>query len=435
MTSVRVLIGTLLLFTFSSGFAQIYTATGRLTHAMMADMQKLATYKVSFDAFGSYLPGTFSGQTGSGALLNQNYLGLDYGITDNFQVSAVFNVLQMNHSSSKSTFNAGPVTLGMKIGNLPFLDGRVQTGFLIGTSFAIGDLNNVPFYPYYSGTVEIGIGNITSWYLDSESPEQGQSLHFNVMLMNHNENQLEMSKIDSVSYEIPGRAVGVKYAIGYLYPYGSWNFYTEVWGEWFYKQPDKVMFSRESYSYLNAGLKYKFAYWELNASADVQVMGFTEETDFVASTAIGYPKVFIEDKNYSPFFVNLGVTMNFSDIVNSWMGYSIATYNYNLVTADKYTDDLRKDDVLTKIEMEYYRTMYECFRNAKRFDENIKGTLYIDFTVKPDGTVENEKVVISTFDSALTSQVEDCMIGQVHDWVFPKGEKPLRFEILPLNFK
>ncbi|MCA0446826.1 MAG: AgmX/PglI C-terminal domain-containing protein [Bacteroidetes bacterium] len=435
MISVRILATGILLSFFSTGFAQIYTATGRLAHSMTADMQKLASYKISFDTYGSFLPGTFTGQSASGALLSQNYIGFDYGITDNFQLSAIFNVMQMNHSAAKSTFNAGPVTIGMKLGNLAFLNGRIQTGFIIGSSFAIGDLNNVPFYPYYSGTVEVGIGNITSWYLDAESPEQGQSLHFNAMLMNHNENQLEVSKTPNVTYEIPGRAVGIKYALGYLFPYGSWNFYSEIWGEMFYKQPDKVMFSRESYSYLNAGFKYKYTYWELNLSVDAQLMGFTDETDYVASTAIGYPKVFTEDKNYSPYFVNMGVVVNFSDIVNSWMGYSIATYNYNLVTADKYTDDLRKDDVLTKIEMEYYRTLYECFRGAKRFDENIKGTLYIDFTVKPDGTVENQKVVISTFDSALTSQVEDCMISQVKDWVFPKGEKPLRFEILPLNFK
>jgi len=415
--------------------AQIYSGSGRLTHVMTSEMLGIAGYKLSILSSNGMVPGDFTGQSASNPVLTQNYVGFDYGVGDYFQISSVFNVLQMNHSDTKSEMGVGPVSLAAKLGNLEFLEGRVKTGLLIGTTIAIGNLVNKPFYPYYSGTVEFGFLSYTSWYLDPDSPEQGSSLHFNLMMLTHNDGQLDVSKVTGTPYELPGRGVGVKYGIGYLYPYGSWNFYSELWGEWFFKQPNPVIYSRESFAYLNGGMKYNFTYWDLSLSADVLLIGNTEETDYVKSAPIGYPQVLKEAKNYAPFMINAGININFSDIVNSWMGYSVAVYNYNQVPADQYTEDLRKDDVLTKIEMEYYRNLYQCFKSAKRYDENLKGTLYIDFTVKPDGTVENEKVVISTFDSAFTYQVEQCMIGQVKEWVFPKGEKPLRFEILPLNFQ
>ncbi|NUQ80503.1 MAG: AgmX/PglI C-terminal domain-containing protein [Bacteroidetes bacterium] len=425
----------LLLTTVSpAAFSQIYGGHGKLSHTVTSFMPPQGNYFLGIESFSSFVPVTYTDKSLSNGPITSNYLLFDYAISDFAMTTFGFNVFQMNRFVDEATTGLGPVTFSVKLGNIEFMNSALRTGFLITSTFSVGKQNNILFNPYYSGALEFGLWNYWSYYFNTELIKQSESVHLNIGMITHNENQLEYSN-NTTSYEIPGRSVGIKYMLGYQYPFGAWKFSGELWGEQFFKQPDPIIYSRESYAYLNGGVSYRFDLWELRASADLLLLGYTDETDYTKGALYGYPQPTTSAMNYSPFFIQVGFNLNLSDIVNGWMGYETAVYNYDRVKKEDYTTDLRRDDILTKIELEYYRDLYSCFKAARRYDESLQGTLYVDFVVKEDGTVGDHKIVVSTFDSAFGPQLEECMMSEVTRWTFPKGDKPIRFEIVPLNFR
>lgn len=411
----------------------IITGNGRLIHTITSKMASANSYSLSLFSKNAYVPAKFISQSATGVFLTQNTMIFDYSFSDNFQVSGGMTLMQTKTFPTEIKYGLGPATVAFKVGNLEFLDRQVSIGALIHTSISVGDMTNIPYFPYYSGDAELGLSVYGSYYFDPQFADQSQSFHLNLGVLSHNEAKLEASRT-IISYPLPARSVGVKYALGYSLPYGSWEFITETWGEGFMKEPDEIIYSRESYNYLNFGFKYRFDTWTLSTSADLLVYGRSDNTNYTTGALYGYPKLTTDDFNLSPYFFNVGVTLNLDNMINAYLDNDIPVYYYNKVPPDKYNEENRRDDIITQIIHENYRDLYECYKGTIRFDENLAGTIYVDFTVDEAGFISKSKLIISTFDSQFSFLVEDCMMEKIAKWKFPVGKTPIRFEILPLTF-
>ncbi len=426
-------ISMLLVFTMAS-YSQYLTGNGRLIHTHNSDLKRVSTYDVSLLSGNSMIFGTLDPDLKSNLILTQNNFLIDLSITDNAQVSAGFNIFRSTYAPATSEYNVGPVSLALKFGNLAFMQDQLKVGFIVSGSFDIKGKKNVPYYPYNSGALETGVMVYGSYFFDGKIPDQSESIHLNLSLYNHGDKDVNISS-GTLENVIKTRSVGIKYSLGYNMPKGAWTFIGETWGEMFVRNPDPIIYSRESFSYISGGVKYDLQWAKFEASADLLVIGYTDETDYTNGVQYGYGTILKGSQtNYAPFYINFGLNFPLSKIINTWNGDAPPSFYYTTTAPKDYTEDLRKEDVITMIEFNYYKGLYECYKGALRFDEKLAGTVYFDFTINEKGVVENVKVITSTFDSVYSQQVEDCMIDKIKAWTFPEGASPIRFEILPLNF-
>lgn len=413
--------------------AQYLTGSGRLHHVTTSALKRTGNYDAAIISGNSLLFGQQTANSGSVNFMTQNYALIDLSITDNVQLTTGFELLQSVVTPSKTKITAGPVFLTMKVGNLTLYDNTLDLGLMVSGSVSLSGEKNVAFYPYNSGSFETGMFLYGSYFLDGKLRNQSESYHANIGIQSHGDKDLEYRK-DSLSYSEAAKTMGIKYALGYKMPKGKWTYGVETWGEMFFRNPPGLVYSRESYLYVTGVARYNMNWVELEGAFDLLLLGYGDKTDYTTGVIYGYDKILKDGFNYNPYMITIGANFNLSTVVGNWLGETPPTYYYDTTVPDEYTEALRKEDILTLIENKYYADLYECYRGARRFDESIKGTIYFDFTIKEDGTIEKAKAIISTFDSQYTEQLEQCMVEKIMLWTFPQGKNPVRFEILPLNF-
>lgn len=424
---------TVTIFLSSATFAQYFSANDRLHHVTTSQLKRQGNYDMSILTDNSMLFGKQIGTNKSGNFLTQNFALFDMSLVDYVQLSVGFNLFESAIYSNKTKFAAGPVFLSFKVGNMTLYDNSLDIGLLFSGSLYLSSMRNVPFYPYHAPGLQTSLMLYGSYFLDGYRRKQSESFHANLAFRNYGDQAVEISG-NATSFLTTGRTVGLYYGLGYQLPSGKWTYGVETWGELYVRNPAEIIYSRESYLYITGIVKYNLYWMELEGAVDLLALGYGNTTNYTQGALNGYPQVLSDNMNYAPYMISLGVNFNLSAKVADWLGERIPVYFYETTAPEEYTEDLRKEDVITLIENKYYADLYECYRDVRRFDNNIKGTVYFDFTIKEDGTVDKAKVIISTFDSQYTEQTERCMVERMKFWTFPVGKSPLRFEILPLTF-
>jgi len=247
-----------------------------------------------------------SGQTPQG-FQGVNYwlvagnLAFTYGVMDNLDITLASRLYQDTHYENEYNL-PGDIFITVKGGSFAFASRRMYGALMASLRIPTGEQHNYPFTEYASGALEYGFTGAMSYFMDPYLPERSFNAHVNLGWWNHNEigEELYTGMKSSVN------SSELQYALGLTYPTALFDYRLEVFGSAFLTQPDKIVYSRENYTYITPSLRYKaFSWVSMDLGIDIRLTGTDDET-------AGVPKITNEDynlPNYASWRVHMGLNL------------------------------------------------------------------------------------------------------------------------------
>ena len=189
----------------------------------------------------------------------------NYGAGKNVEFAVTPIIYQDTNTKKGNAFNEkanfiDDVLLSMKIGSFSMLESPYVFGGMIYFRLPTAKAHNIIYEPYSAGKVEIGLNGLFSYFSNVAFPEESWSFHANLGYLNHNDVGKELTD-DPSDITPESMSSELLIGIGILYPAGTFDFSTELNASYFLSRPPETAYSRESVSYLTAGLYYKPYQW------------------------------------------------------------------------------------------------------------------------------------------------------------------------------
>lgn len=201
-------------------------------------------------------------------------LALNFGFSRHMEIELVpmlYQDLNLTGGSTGLTYNApDDVYMRFKFGGykLNIFDQPLNWGLMVAFRANSSKVDNVYLEPYSSGANELGLGWAVSWYQNQLYPLEGNSAHFNLNYINHNDggSQDALDIFTGVSNDI-------EFAFAYRYPRLRWEFFGELYGNFFLTKPEAYAYTRANAVWLQPGLTYRiFNGMAVTFGLDLRVM-------------------------------------------------------------------------------------------------------------------------------------------------------------------
>ncbi|PID27205.1 MAG: hypothetical protein CR982_06315 [Candidatus Cloacimonadota bacterium] len=246
-------------------------------------------------AYGDIALSNFTGVVGGNFGFNNN---IEFGANLVFYQDIHYDANQDLEGADLSDYNSpDAIYLRLKFGNYKFNFYNEMIGvFALATSYRFTSKKaGLMLEPYSNRSLELNATGIFSLYLDPVYYEDGQQLHFNLGIMNHNDSDNNESVTAFVESTIE-----MTYGLTYVYPHEDIDYFIELYGNSFlhwYEDQKIIPYSSEPYVYLTPGLKWSpFSFLELSLGLDILL--YTKYDDQNSS-----PKYeFVEYNNNIPYY-------------------------------------------------------------------------------------------------------------------------------------
>ncbi len=167
---------------------------------------------------------------------------------------------QKGNALSGKANSIDDIFLSVKIGSYSMLESPYVFGGMLYFRLPTAKSHNIIYEPYSAGKVEFGLTGMVSYFSNVAFPDESWSFHANLGYLNHDDVGKELTDDpDDVTPESMSSELLI--GIGLLYPAGTFDFSAELNASYFIKRPPETAYSRESVSYLTAGLYYKPYRW------------------------------------------------------------------------------------------------------------------------------------------------------------------------------
>jgi hypothetical protein len=200
-------------------------------------------------------------------------LAVNFGFSRHMEIELVPMLYQdLNLSGTGTvTYNApDDVYLRLKFGGyrLNLFDTPFNWGLTLAMRANSSKVDNVYLEPYNGGGNELGLGWGLSWHQNQLYPLEGPSAHLNINYLNHNDGGSEdaLDIFTNVSNDL-------EFAFAYRYPTLRWEFFGELYGNFFLTKPEEYAYTRANAIWLQPGLTYRiFNGMSLSMALDLRVM-------------------------------------------------------------------------------------------------------------------------------------------------------------------
>ena len=189
----------------------------------------------------------------------QGALGVHYAYSSHFEFGFNSVLYQDNHDGKKGYSIPNDVSFLVKGGSWGGVQNRFRFGFLAQGRVPTGDPANIPFEPYSSGNLELGLTGLISYSNDLLIPEAGLNAHLNLGFWYHNDvgNTLSGNPRDNITVTSP--TTQMPWALAVVIPTHQFDFGLELFGSVFLNQPPPTAYGRENYAYLTPSVVYRFS--------------------------------------------------------------------------------------------------------------------------------------------------------------------------------
>lgn len=184
-------------------------------------------------------------------------LAVNFGFSRHLELEVVPMLYQdLNFSSQdKITYNApDDVYMRFRMGRFPGrlagvpLEWGTQLGFRLNSS----KVSNVYLEPYNAASNEISLSLGLAWYQNQLYPGEGNSAHFNLGYLNHNDGGQDALNIFSdVTHDL-------EFSLAYRKPSLRWDLFAELYGNFFLSDLPEWAFTQADAIWLQPGFTYRF---------------------------------------------------------------------------------------------------------------------------------------------------------------------------------
>ncbi|MGD9487690.1 MAG: hypothetical protein AB7W47_06690 [Calditrichaceae bacterium] len=313
MKKISALGTALFLFTVALAQAQITNTEGTLFHTQSGKTIEKGTlvftnnmnfYTTAGEYIGSLKPDNF--KTKNYWLVAGN-LGLNYGITNHFDVSLGLRVYQDTHYSNEYNL-PDDLFLTLKLGSFASSRNHFYQAFSGTMRFPTGEIHNYPFEEFASGAIEFGFLWAASYFSDPYLPKRSFSLHFNMGWWSHNEAGTTVYEYDDgTKLDATVNSNELRLAMGAVYPTNLFDYRVELSGIIYITDPDRFVYSAEEWSFLTPSIRYKpFSWATFDLGVDIRLSPERQFTSGVPdlSTNLDLPG------SYPPWKVQMGANFN-----------------------------------------------------------------------------------------------------------------------------
>jgi len=200
-------------------------------------------------------------------------LALNFGFSRHLEIELVPMLYQDLNLSSRGgvTYNApDDVYMRFKLGGyrLNLFDTPLGWGAMIAFRANSSKIDNVYLEPYNGGANEMALGVGLSWYKNQLYPLEGPNAHLNLSYINHNDGGTAdaLDIFTNVSNDL-------EFSLAYRHPTLRWEFFGELYGNFFLSKPEPFAYTRANVIWLQPGLTYRiFNGMSLSLGLDLRVM-------------------------------------------------------------------------------------------------------------------------------------------------------------------
>lgn len=218
-------------------------------------------------------------------------LALDFGFGKHLELEFVPMLYQdLNFSSQdKVTYNApDDVYMRFRLGRYQarMFNTPLELGGQVGFRLNSSKVSNVYLEPYNAAANEISLSLGLGWYANQLYPTEGPSAQFNLGYLNHNDGGQDALNIFSdVTHDL-------EFALAYRHPTLRWDFYGELYGNFFLSDLPEWAFTQADAIWLQPGFNYRF------------FRGLSVSTGVDVKLMESGPKVYFQDEGPRPVEVH-----------------------------------------------------------------------------------------------------------------------------------
>jgi len=215
----------------------------------------------------------------------QGLFSLNYGLNPHLTIG-LSPILYQDINREGGNFWQGKANLpddifvSVKFGSFSALENPFAFGGLMTVRIPTANKHNIIYEPYSSGSIEVGITGLASYYSKPAMPDMGWSAHLNVGYLNHNDvgRSLSNSPLDAAAQSMSSE---ILFSQGFLYPMDTFSFSAEITARYFLVRPPFSAYSREYVSYLTFGVYYNPYRWlTLEMGVDLRLASGQDLTSY-----------------------------------------------------------------------------------------------------------------------------------------------------------
>jgi hypothetical protein len=236
----------------------------------------------------------------------QGTLYFTYGINRHIEASVSPIIYQDTNKGTPGYNIPDDLFLSVKLGSYGSKGSSFSYGIAANGRIPTAKYHNLVFEPYSAGSWEWGFTGLLSYTLDPLYPEEAFNAHLNLNYNHHNDAGKKLSLapdlVDTIRVLSPTQTLS--YAVGLRLPTDKFDYWLQLFGTMFLRQPPVTAYSREDFTYISPGVTYKPYPWlSLDVCVDVRLSKDEDQTQYGLE---GVYKI-AEMPNYADWRVNVGM--------------------------------------------------------------------------------------------------------------------------------
>ncbi len=233
----------------------------------------------------------------------QGAFSLNYGINEHFEMALTPIMYQDNHKGGKGYNFPDDIFIGIKAGSYKIKGTSFVYGGQVELRLPTAKYHNVIFEPYSAGNVSMALQGLLTYSKDPLYPEDNFNFHLNLGYINHNDVGQKLQNPDIDTVNVTNMTQEFTYGMGFNIPTVDFDFFVEMFGTSFIKQPPKeTAFSVENFFYLTPGLSFRANRWlSLNVAADIRLSSDKDVTEYYFGGRMAQ-----DIPNYPSWRINVG---------------------------------------------------------------------------------------------------------------------------------
>lgn len=261
----------------------VFTASSRLIRTQEALNPKSGSLTFFSHLDFNTIAGAYTGQLGNlvAHSIVTNSIHLDYAFTNNVLVAInPITYSDIHHQDAASNIFER-IFLTAKVASFGIANDYVYLGGMATVMLPLAQRWNQYGNPYSAGGTEVGINFLLSYYADNLFPKESFNLNLNIGLYNYFDAGKNISNTPGITFEVPSNSNAITYSIGAKYPTSSVDLMLEIWGWAFLSEPPVQAYTRESMTFISAGVRIKpVEFLALTLGFDYQLAGREDKTQY-----------------------------------------------------------------------------------------------------------------------------------------------------------
>jgi hypothetical protein len=357
----------------------VFTASGRLIRAQEALNPKQGSLTFFTHLDFNTITGAYVGTLGNlvAHSIVTNSVHLDYAFTNNILVAINPIVYTDIHHQDAAANVLERIFLTAKVASFGIANDYVYLGGMATVMLPLAQRWNTFGNPYSAGGPEVGLNFLLSYYADNLFPNESFNANLNIGLYNYFDSGKNISNTPNQTFLVPSNSSAITYSVGLKYPTTSVDLMLEIWGWAFFSEPPVQAYTRESMTFISAGVRLKpIEFLALTLGFDYQLTGREDKTRYGAFGIVRRPPN--SPTNYTEWRVLFGVQFNILPIFGKTADPSLIDFTTGSQGSDiilRKLEDIGDDKESTarKIE-ELRRRRQDIEKNLERLRSILKET-------------------------------------------------------------